>query len=73
LLLLNGSRISRKANLKSEISRFMGRMSMDRVFFCADTLLLKILLKIFSSLLEMQIKLAQLSLTSLLLKRQQDT
>jgi len=51
----------------------MGRMSMDRVFFCADTLLLKILLKIFSSLLEMQIKLAQLSLTSLLLKRQQDT
>jgi RNase adaptor protein for sRNA GlmZ degradation len=51
----------------------MGRMSMDRVFFCVDTLPLKILLKIYSSLLEMQIKQVQLSLTNLLLKRQQDT
>jgi hypothetical protein len=73
LLLLNGSKISRKANLKSEISRFMVRMSMDRVFYCADTSLLKILLKIFSSPLEKEIKQVQLSLTSLLLKRQQDT
>jgi hypothetical protein len=51
----------------------MGRMSMDRVFFCVDTLLPKILLKIYSSLLEMQIRQVQLSLTNLLLKRQQDT
>ena len=51
----------------------MVRMSMDRVFYCADTSLLKILLKIFSSPLEKEIKQVQLSLTSLLLKRQQDT
>jgi hypothetical protein len=51
----------------------MGRMLMDRAFCCVDTLLLKILLKIYSSLLEMQIKQVQLSLTNLLLKRQQDT
>lgn len=51
----------------------MVRMSMDRVSYCADTSLLKILLKIFSSPLEKEIKQVQLSLTSLLLKRQQDT